>query len=283
MNQVTKNCHFISRFLTKPWELQNRQLWYYDFELDEFRTRSSRSLFAADEINTQRVEDWLKRLIEDPLANVRPKLAAGDASALDDWRFFRAAALMVWMQGGRSKSVRDEDTRRRLDELASQDDAYIDQLVALIQQDYSLQVVFTVADGQLFAPLFFPSTGIFPIVFKDGACISGNSFGLGVPLDVHCSLVATPTDEGTQDLSRLPSSIANYSVGPDRATRVVIAPGVQTSGSEEDLRQNLKFLRKLGSELVANASEARSVVLNAFDVTGLRPEEDGAGRLRRPV
>lgn len=57
--QVTKNCHYISRFLTKPWEFGERQLRYYDFDEDKFDTKSSRSLFAEDGLNAQQVESWL--------------------------------------------------------------------------------------------------------------------------------------------------------------------------------------------------------------------------------
>ena len=58
--QITKNCHFVSRFLTKPWELRDRRLHYYDFDRDVFDESPSKTLFAEEEINTQPVEDWLR-------------------------------------------------------------------------------------------------------------------------------------------------------------------------------------------------------------------------------
>lgn len=69
--QVTHNCHYISRLLTTPWEGTQRFLRYYDFDTNQFELRSSRSLLAAEDINSPDVESWLKRMVEDPLGSIR--------------------------------------------------------------------------------------------------------------------------------------------------------------------------------------------------------------------
>ena len=50
--QITKNCHYISRFITKPWEFEDRpgkgQLCYYDFDTDTFRKPLCQDAFRRD-------------------------------------------------------------------------------------------------------------------------------------------------------------------------------------------------------------------------------------------
>ncbi|HVV50787.1 MAG TPA: hypothetical protein VHO06_14070 [Polyangia bacterium] len=85
--QITRNCHYISRFLTEPWEFDDehgqRQLHYYDFDTDAFDNFSSKNLFAEKDLNSPQVETWLKETLETPLGAVRPRLTAADPSALD--------------------------------------------------------------------------------------------------------------------------------------------------------------------------------------------------------
>src|SRR5262245_39171646 len=44
--QITQNSHYISRFLTKPWEGQQRRLHFFDFASGQFDMGPSRHLFA---------------------------------------------------------------------------------------------------------------------------------------------------------------------------------------------------------------------------------------------
>ncbi|MBE7450075.1 MAG: hypothetical protein HS111_14585 [Kofleriaceae bacterium] len=69
--QVTENCHYISRMLTKPWEADQRRLHFYDFDTDAWDDGASRYLFSGDRLNAQHVEDWLGRIIEGPLQRSR--------------------------------------------------------------------------------------------------------------------------------------------------------------------------------------------------------------------
>src|SRR5688572_1516586 len=139
--------------------MKDRFLAYYDFTADRFDVASSRSLFAAEGLNSPAVETWLKRVIEDPLATIRPRLVEGDPAALDEWTFQRAVLLALWLQGARSVSVHDDEAKRQLDWLASISPPELDALTAALRHDFDLQLAYTVGDGDRFAPLFFPSTG----------------------------------------------------------------------------------------------------------------------------
>ena len=194
MGQVTKNCHYISRSLTRPWEAGQRRLHFYDFDSGTWNDESSRGLFAENSLNPQHVETWLDRTIEGPLSLCRKKLAGGASDALEDWGFYRAATLMLWLQGMRVRSVADHDARRDLEHLATRSTEETDQLVLAIRSEYDLTLATTVRKGEMLAPLFFPSSGLFPLTYPDTGCLSGHTVALGLPLDMWSALIALPRE-----------------------------------------------------------------------------------------
>ncbi len=281
--QITRNCHYISRFLTRPWEGQRRRLHFFDFATGEFEDGPSRRLFAEHVMNSQAVESWLGRMVEQPLGVVRPRLAALDPTALDDWRFYRAAVLMVWLQGLRLRSIADESARRDLSDLASQSDAEADSIVASVREEFDLCVVYTVWQGTKIAPLYFPSSGVFPFVYPDSGCLSGHAIALGLPLEPHCALAVVPADKhGTRDLSRIPSSISNFSIGTSTAGRLVVPPTIFEAYAEDELRTILLDMRRDGDGLREAVKAGRQIVIDAFASVGLAPDADRCGRLSKP-
>ena len=283
----TKNCHYVSRFLTDPWQIDDhRYLQYYDFERDRFGRMSSRTLFAADGINSPTVETWLRDMVETPLASVRERLVQGDRAVLQtEWRLYRSAVLMLWLQGFRIDSVDATDARHELEEFASLPADHLDALVMKVQEDMDLRLVFTAAvAGGLYAPLFMPSAGIFQFVVCDEACVSGHSIGFGLPLSTRCALVVTPADRGGQtDLSLLSASLSNFSMGTAPAKRIVIHPGVIASMGQEKLRRSFKEQRALNDETLAGIHKTRALIREAFARVGIRPRVDRTGRLLKPV
>jgi hypothetical protein len=281
--QETHNCHYISRLLTKPWEYGQRMLRFYDFETDRFGSKSSRSMFAGERLNTPNVERWLKDYVEDPLGAIRARIANGDVFPLEnDWACHRAALLMVWLQGGRPTTLREQTAREWLESLARMPEAELNGLVMLMREDHDLRLIHTVASptGDGFAPLYFPSTGLFPFLVRDPGCLSGWSFALGLPIDVHCALLVTPTERHVElDLAAVRGMLASWSIGLSRALRVVIAPALYDQEGEGRLRALLHELRRTNDHLVDLVQQCRQLVASAFAEFGLEPQHDGAGRI----
>jgi hypothetical protein len=279
--QVTHTCHYVSRFLTTPWEEGQRLLRFYDFDEDGFDTKSSRTLLAGEDINSPPVEAWLKRVIEDPIGNIRARLAQGEVDQLENnWRCFRAAMLILWLQGVRMRTLDDQDARRRLDTLAALPDAELDGLVTEMMRSYNLRLFQTVWNGSAFAPLYVPSSGMFRLTFPDPGCQSGHSIGVAIPIDVHCALVATPAENhGQLDLSRIPGSLANCSAGVSESRRVVIMPLLYQQAGEDSLRAILQELRRTNDFLVDAVTENRSLVRDMYAEVGIDVGRDGAGRI----
>jgi hypothetical protein len=277
--QITKNCHYISRSLTRPWEAEQRRLHFYDFDAGRWYDDSSYGLFAEESLNPQHVEAWLDKTIEGPLSLCRKKLTSGASGALEDWGFYRAATLMLWLQGMRVKSVSDLDARRNLEHLATRSIEETDQLVVTIREEYDLALATTVGKDGMLAPLYFPSSGLFPLTYPDSGCISGHTVALGLPLDLWSALIALPRENtGVRDASRIPSSISNLSVGVANADKVVVPPLLLEQRPRAEVTQILKELRAANAHLLDLVKDSKRLVAAAFEQTGLEPPRDGAGR-----
>lgn len=278
--QVTINCHYITKSLTKPWEREGRRLRFYDFSTRRFCNGFAASLFAASHLNTQAVETWLDQTIEAPLNICRRQyLQAGRMDALEEWNFYRAASLMLWLQGIRVRAVADHDARRDLETLALRPMNEVDQLVMAIRAEFDLTLITTVKVADRWAPLFFPSSGTFPITYPDAGCVSGHAIALGLPLDWWCALVAIPKERPQgRDLSRLPSSIANLSIGVADATKVLLHSSLD-GVPESEILAALDAQRILNTSVLGLVGEIRDLVLGGFSEAGIQPGRDAAGRV----
>ncbi len=280
--QTTHNCHYISRFLTRPWEGDQQFLRFYDFEADRFGRRSSRSLFAEEDVNTPAVERRLRDVIETPLGAIRARVARGEYELLQrDWERYRAALLLLWLQGSRVRAVREETARQALDRLAAMPEAELNGFAMAMTEIYDLRLVHTeITETGAFAPLVFPSTGLFPFSVQDPSCLSGRSFGLGLAIDVHCAIVATPVErKGRIDMSNARAILASCSIAASPARHVVLMPAHYDQLGERVLRERLRAMRASNDLVIKLAQQAREIVCHAARETGLEPTIDGSGRI----
>lgn len=186
---VSLNSHFVSRFLTEPWEFGQRRLRYYDFNTRQFGTQSSRSLFAAPGLNSAEVESRLNRFIETPIASARQSLLRAFGQDTEDhlpWPLFRALALLLLLQPFRAGQP--SGAPRTLEETLARPDAEIDILAQAMSSRFRLMRV-TVAEE---CPLFYPSAGCFPLLGqkRDGGC----ALAYAIPLSPTHVVVAVPRD-----------------------------------------------------------------------------------------
>jgi len=246
---MSLNSHFVSRFLTTPWEHGDRMLWYYDFENNRLRSGSSRSLFARDGANTAEVESRLNRLVETPIAAARTQLWADRREVSQDleWPLFRALALLLLLQPFRS--AESSDASQTLEELILRPDEDIDGLARAISARWQLMRI-TVSNR---APLAYPSAGYFPLL---GAPIGGKcSFGLAIPLSPIHAFVGVPSDVRPEQTESWRTNdagfVSNYSVG-HRSPFVVVHPNVVRALSEAEIVKAIRDARAgvvLGIEL----------------------------------
>ncbi len=279
----TNNCHYVSRFLTKPWEGAGRTLHYYDFAADRILRKSSKTLLAADRINSQVVETFLNRMVERNLSLCRDAVARGSRDALQDWRNYRAAVLMLWLQILRTEA-RDPttDARARLEKMAAWTSAEVDTYVAVIQQEHVLRVISTETDEQgRHEPLYVPSSGFFAFTFRDQSCLTGRVLAFAVPIDLHCALVAAPRGCGDAEaFAEVGRLLPRYSVTGKHADRVVISALLREAYDDATLRASIREHRESNLAIQAAVAEARAQVVRAVGSVGALVEEDSSKRLR---
>lgn len=215
------NSHFVSRFLTEPWEHGDRRLWYYDFDRNEVRQSSSRSLFAAEGTNTPDVEARLNQVIETPVAQAITRLvgvAAQEEQGLE-WPLFRAVSLLLSLQPFRA--VPTPERAQRLEEFVMLTDAELDELAGAVNASYQLGRITVRGD----APLLYPASGFFPLPAK--AKDDTYKAAIALPVGGRHVFVACPRtidwrSEAAHWTANGSGFVANMSVGT--SSKVVIPP-----------------------------------------------------------
>ncbi|HEY4239973.1 MAG TPA: hypothetical protein VGM88_09170 [Kofleriaceae bacterium] len=119
----------------------------------------------------------------------------------------------------------------------------------------------------MIAPLVFPSSGLFFVSYPDPGCLSGHTTAICLPLDTFIALIATPKEKhGVRDLSRIPDSIPNASIGVANAGRVVVAPQMLAVANEAVLAERLTLCRSDNLHLMELLRGSRHLVAESGDV-----------------
>jgi hypothetical protein len=104
------NDHYISRFLTAPWETGHRRLRFYDFDTASFGEQSSETLFARFDLHSEGTGKLLNRMVESPVSDYRARVLRGDPGATlidhSDWRVYRALVGLIRLQAQRLEDLR---------------------------------------------------------------------------------------------------------------------------------------------------------------------------------
>jgi hypothetical protein len=238
------NDHYISRFLTKPWEVGQRQLWFYDFETDRFDWQSSESLFAAEGLHSKETGDRLNQLIETPVSRYRAATLAGGEFAIGpdkDWKLFRALVALLRLQPQRhADKEREPDRKFTLDNLIAGGENFLDYMASEINKDYVL-IGATLRNGAY--EMCFTDAVYFPIP------MIGSEPILAVPLTPG-HFIALPRKSyqkrALEDWLASESSMSAFSVGlGGTAKKVVVPPGLQSAirGDPAGLGASFRELR----------------------------------------
>ncbi len=240
INMSGLNCHFVSRFLTRPWEYGQRQLSFFDFDDGVVRSCSSRSLFAVTGANRPGVEARLNQVVETPISAAMARLVNTQAEPeeLLQWPLFRALSLLLMLQPLRSSGFAGQ--AERLEEAITRTDAELDEFTRAAQASYQLGRI-TVRND---APLLYPAAGFFPLVAKRGDGSYGTA--IAIPVSGRHAFIAVPRSidwaaSTSQWSAKGARFVADASVGT--SSRVVIP----SSAKDDPQRVNV-LIRQMRSE-----------------------------------
>ena len=250
------NDHYISRFLTKPWEGQNRQLHYFNFESQKFGSQTSRHLFAAEGLNERATEELLNKVVETPLAGLLARTIRTDPSVnvLEpaDATIFRALATLWLLQVVRGRDASNRGDGFSLDDVLSKGEDFLNQQAqALSESDKLISVTLPESEK-----LYFPDIAYFPIPIVGARPIAA------VPLGPHHLFAFVKKDVSRAVIEEHiaePGRVTCLSVGIGPNTKVTVIPKEDhhlVENSPEDYMAELIALRRRGPEIINAIGQA---------------------------
>lgn len=262
-DQITRNCHYVSRVATRNWHSKDKMLWYFDFEYNYIRRKSSRSLFSAKELNDQKEENSLKSLVEDPFASYMDRTIGSGLNHPATEKENLAMYLMVILQAPRYAYAKLGIERIDLNTILLAGEAELPKWLTYLQSQFDL-VIITVPKE---LPVFFPEVGLYGIPYNNINAPFALTLSLHPRLVV--SMVSKPNGGDLLDHYKGSNSdfLQCFSVGlPDHCKRVVIPPVLMEVAPEEAIIQQIREYREDYRKLVNHTGRVREKFL------GLEPE-----------
>ena len=255
------NCHFVSRFLTKPWEWGQRQLHYYDFDEKRIRWRSSESLSSQHQNNSPETDRRLNRVIETPLSRALPDLLdPSGPTTISEWDVYRALLLLLPLQAARFDPSDD-----LLEKTINRPDAELDAMAQASEQMFLLHLV-RCPEGFRF---FYPEAGLFsmPLAVRDSV-----TFVLAMPLSPTTAVVGIARSVASEVTltPQVASHLAEASVGAgDASRRVVIHPDIVNETEASAIVTRIEALRASLTDLIQQAERVNALHRRAQEIAGL--------------
>jgi hypothetical protein len=265
----TTNCHFLSRFLTVPWEFGERQLHYVDIEKRSLGHHSSRNLFAIHGLNAKETEERLNALVETPVARFRRMSAGRSPPEEIPWDVYRALFLIVLLQIPRVVEALVGKSGLSLDDVFRHTDAELDSLVHHYKDSSQLLVLTTPNDT-----LFYPSSGGFFLPVKHEDSPSPLDYCFCIPLDLKLVALTAPRtsdlDYWFQFTARSGWFSWRSAAIDGLATKVVVAPQVVEQAQDEaQLVEHVLDCQRLNREILQGIGDANESLKKAMRIAGL--------------
>lgn len=271
------NCHFVTRFLTKPWEHSGGSLCYYDFEKKELCRGFSKSLFAEDGLNSGEIEALINEYVERPLAGIKPEIVDGTLRDVSDWKTYRALFLYFMIQTQRFGKARlaekEERYQTQLDEFLKRGEGFLDSMVQIKQLEYMIAWV-GMPDG---IAMFFPETGFFQFPVEDDKCITGYTIAYAFPITPKAAVVMVPLTVNRKKLLEQRGWLQEFSIGLNQnASKVLIAKEVLDYCGDEKVKLEMEKSRESATTLMKNILELRQKTWDLYKAAGfeVRPISD---------
>lgn len=236
-----RKSHYVSRFLTRPWEQERRRLHYYDFARKRFESQGSRSLFREQKGYRGKVEKALNDLIENPLASLLAT-ASGERleilEAQQRWSVYRSLVALILTQSVRHDDLNNvSSVAHELPGLLAKGEGYLDELAQAHARRASLYIVPVKPPEHL----FYPEVGLFGVAHPS---IVLPAFALPLSPQLAAVSLRGPVPRATAEQVLGDSKLMMaLSVGLSVNRRVVVPVAPVGAHEEAELRTALEGYR----------------------------------------
>jgi hypothetical protein len=214
----TKNNHYISRYLTRPWEFKPGKVTIFDYEKSEFSEADTETLFSKNEIFTQKQETFFNKYIE-TISTQELRTIADRDFKIKKWKVYRAFLLLIWDLLGRFKAAQEGDASA-VNFFTAMSEEQLDQFALAVASKYDLMVATVPAEARLFFPSNFVVYAFDPETME---C------GFGIPFSIQEVLLLVPKGANLEYFNQLSKNhfFPNISMGNLKTDFVVIPPDVE--------------------------------------------------------
>lgn len=230
--------HFVSEFITRPWEVSPGKLRFYDFKSKRINIEDSNKLFSREGLWPEEMENLFSGRFESLVSNLREHIVFPKKGVVNlSPKKYRAFVLLFMVQSLRG--LRVDGLESDIEEFMKLSDEQLDYRVDKFMEGHLL--ITMPVDGHLFVP----NTGFFPLPVR----VRGKrDYGFGFPLDPIGGIAMVPLETdiaGLSEITNTPGVGTTFSIGHSSVTRVVIHPALyDRMGSEDRLIESIEISRK---------------------------------------
>jgi hypothetical protein len=260
------NCHFVSKFITKPWENENRELIYYDFLTDKIEHESYLYLFSRPDDNSHEEETFINKYIEAPLTDLQNIVI--NNKPIKKWKVYRAIYLLGLLQAPRFfKNI--EGYGPDISKLFLTQEETINSVVKFYDKSFCIKYYHLSYEEHL----FFPELGFFvlPLIVPNEPSIF--KFAYCLPIDPKILIMITPRDideEIANIILSVPQLIMGFSVGiVNLCNKVVIPLELLNIFPQDKIIEAIKYWRSLSDKYLRSTTDLMNHALKIYDKLGI--------------
>jgi hypothetical protein len=231
-----KNNHFISKFLTKPWQVDGK-LKYICMSDGILKESHPDELFAERGVYSDELEAFLNKRIESIIANQIPRLLQSETGKIENRKVFEAFVLFFYLQ-----AIRIEQAKGKTTYLETMINFPSDQITAMVDHIMNKDnlILMKVSPNQR---LFFPSSAVFPVIaFEPDTRKPKIEVCVGMPIHPTCAVIRLPETVSMVWLEPWISTghLMNFSVGFGKhADKVVVHPDILEHCQSDQIYKNI--------------------------------------------
>ena len=247
------NCHYVSKFIVKPWSVTRSKrpsVDFIDVETRRIERKRIENLFSAEGLNSPELESLLNKHIETPIAQYANSVIVNPENQKDNWHLYLALRLLFFVQilrfselkGDAHPDLSLEELMRKIDEEPN----FKEGIIALHDTKFQLNFV-RLRQGDF---MFYPETGYFAIPIEQKKIQPADGpfcLAWAIPFAPDLILVDVPLNADTTLLPKI--FLGQWSTFEfPGSKRYIVPPSLREHFSDDEIISEFFRFRKTVSD-----------------------------------